>query len=59
MYLFEDAMKMRPQEFFKGHKGDMLYSEICSNFDELGEKIFEILDLAHFDKIGNEIAKGE
>ena len=59
MYLFEDAMKMRPQEFFKGHKGDMLYSEICSNFDELGEKIFEILDLAHFDKNGNEIAKGE
>ena len=59
MYLFEDAMKMRPQEFFKGHKGDMLYSEICNNFDKLGEKIFEILDLAHFDKNGNEIAKGE
>ena len=45
MYLFEDAMKMRPANIFKGHKGKMIFSEICKTFEERGEELFGISDM--------------
>lgn len=45
MYLFEDVMKMRPANIFRGHKGRMTFSEICSTFEEKGEEVFGITDL--------------
>lgn len=50
MYLFEDAMKMRPLNIFKGHKGKMIFSEICKTFEEMGEGLFELTDVKHYDK---------
>ncbi len=40
MYLFEDVMKMRPGNIFKGHKGLMIFSEICRAYEDQGEGIF-------------------
>ena len=40
MYLFEDAMKMSPQKLFTGHKGRMIFSEICEAFKEKGVELF-------------------
>lgn len=45
MYLFEDVMKMHPSGIFKGHKGKMIFSEICNTFEEKGEEVFGITDL--------------
>ena len=48
MYLFEDVMKMRPENIFIGHhknNGKMIFSEICKAFEQDGEKIFGIEDL--------------
>lgn len=42
MYLFEDVMKMRPSGIFKGHRGRMMFSEICRTFEEIGEGVFGI-----------------
>lgn len=50
MYLFEDAMKMRPANIFKGHEGKMIFSEICKTFEEKGEELFGISDIEHFEK---------
>lgn len=47
MYLFEDVMKMRPANIFKGHKGKMIFSEICNSFEEKGEEVFGITDMAY------------
>ena len=49
MYLFEDAMKMRPQNIFKEHKGKMTFSEICKTFKEKGEGLFGISDIEYFE----------
>ena len=40
MYLFEDAMKMSPKKIFAGHKGRMLFSEICKAYGEMGVELF-------------------
>lgn len=43
MYLFEDVMKMRPENIFIGHQkknGKMIFSEICKAFEQDGEGIF-------------------
>ena len=43
MYLFEDVMKMRPENIFIGHynkNGKMIFSEICKAFEQDGESIF-------------------
>ena len=48
MYLFEDVMKMRPENIFIGHNkknGKMIFSEICIAFEQDGEGIFGIEDL--------------
>ena len=45
MYLFEDVMKMRPANIFKGHDGKMIFSEICKNFEKNGEEVFGITDI--------------
>lgn len=48
MYLFEDVMKMRPENIFVGHhknNGKMIFSEICKAFEQDGEGIFEIGNL--------------
>lgn len=48
MYLFEDVMKMRPENIFIGHhkkNGKMIFSEICKAFEQDGEGIFGIDDL--------------
>ena len=48
MYLFEDVMKMRPENIFIGHNkknGKMIFSEICKAFEQDGEGIFGIEDL--------------
>lgn len=50
MYLFEDAMKMRPGNIFKGHKGKMIFSEICKTFEEKGEEVFGISDIEYLEK---------
>lgn len=50
MYLFEDAMKMRPANIFKGHKGKMIFSEICKTFEEKSEALFGINDIEHIEK---------
>ena len=50
MYLFEDAMKMRPQNIFKGHDGKKTFSEICNTFREKGEGVFGIRDIEYFEK---------
>lgn len=50
MYLFEDAMKMRPQNVFKGHEGKKTFSEICNTFKEKGEGLFGISDIEYFEK---------
>ena len=50
MYLFEDAMKMRPAKIFKGHKGKMIFSEICKTFEERGEALFGISDMTDVKK---------
>lgn len=50
MYLFEDAMKMRPANIFIGHKGRMIFSEICKTFEEKGEGLFGISDIKYTDK---------
>ncbi len=50
MYLFEDAMKMRPANIFKGHKGKMIFSEICKTFEERGEGLFGISDIDYIDR---------
>lgn len=50
MYLFEDAVKMRPKNIFKGHKGKMIFSEICETFEYEGEGLFGITDISYCDK---------
>lgn len=48
MYLFEDVMKMRPENIFVGHhknNGKMIFSEICKAFEQDGEGIFEVGNL--------------
>lgn len=50
MYLFEDVMKMRPANIFKGHKGKMIFSEICKTFEEKGEELFGISNLEYTEK---------
>lgn len=50
MYLFEDVMKMRPANIFKGHKGKMIFSEICKTFEEKGEELFGISDIEYTEK---------
>lgn len=50
MYLFEDVMKMRPANIFKGHKGKMIFSAICKTFEEKGEELFGISDIEYTDK---------
>ena len=48
MYLFEDVMKMRPENIFIGHhkkNGKMIFSEICKAFEQDVEGIFGIEDL--------------
>lgn len=50
MYLFEDVMKMRPENIFIGHNkknGKMIFSEICKAFEQDGEGIFGIEDLVN------------
>lgn len=45
MYLFEDVLKMRPQNIFKGHaaqNGKMIFSEICNAFEKNGVEIFGV-----------------
>ncbi len=54
MYLFEDVMKMRPANIFKGHKGKMIFSEICKTFEEKGEGLFGISDIEYIEKEGQE-----
>lgn len=54
MYLFEDAVKMRPANIFKGHKGKMIFSEICKTFEEKGEGLFGISDIEYIEKEGQE-----
>lgn len=50
MYLFEDAMKMRPGNIFKGHKGKKIFSEICKTFEREREGVFGITDIEYCDK---------
>lgn len=50
MYLFEDVMKMRPANIFKGHKGQMIFSKICKTFEEKGEELFGIIDIEYTEK---------
>jgi 5-methylcytosine-specific restriction endonuclease McrBC GTP-binding regulatory subunit McrB len=41
MYLFEDAVKMRPGDFFdESAIGRLRFSDICQKFDEIGQDIF-------------------
>lgn len=54
MYLFEDVMKMRPANIFKGHKGKMIFSKICKTFEEKGEGLFGISDIEYIEKEGQE-----
>lgn len=50
MYLFEDAVKMRPKNIFKGHEGKLIFSEICKTFERKGEGLFGIMDIKTYDK---------
>lgn len=50
MYLFDDAMKMRPANIFRGHEGKMIFSEICKTFEKSGEGVFGINNIEHCDK---------
>ena len=50
MYLFEDAMKMRPKNIFKKHEGKMTFSAICKTFEEKGEGLFGISDIEYIEK---------
>lgn len=54
MYLFEDAMKMRPTNIFKGHKGKMIFSEICKTFEEKGEGLFGLSEIEYIQKESQE-----
>ncbi len=54
MYLFEDVMKMRPANIFKGHKGKMIFSEICKTYEEKGEGLFGISDIEYIEKAEQE-----
>lgn len=54
MYLFEDAMKMRPKNIFKKHEGKMTFSAICKTFEEKGEELFGISDIENIEKEGQE-----
>jgi GTPase subunit of restriction endonuclease len=45
MYLFEDVVKMRPQNIFAGHEGKMTFSGICRTFETECERLFGITDL--------------
>lgn len=47
MYLFEDVMKMRPQNIFVGHTGRYIFSDICETFEKKGEGLFGINDMEH------------
>ena len=52
MYLFEDVMRMRPQNIFIGHeknKGKMIFSKICEAFEKDGEKIFGFSEMQHIE----------
>ena len=41
MYLFEDAVKMRPGDLFgENAVGKLRFSDICKKFDEIGQGIF-------------------
>jgi hypothetical protein len=41
MYLFEDAVKMRPGDLFDENTiGRLRFSDICKKFDEIGQSIF-------------------
>ena len=41
MYLFEDAVKMRPGDLFDENAiGRLRFSDICKKFDEIGQGIF-------------------
>lgn len=41
MYLFEDAVKMRPGDLFDENAiGGLRFSDICQKFDEIGQGIF-------------------
>ena len=50
MYLFEDVMKMRPANIFKGHNGKMIFSDICKTFEAKGEELFGINDIEDIQK---------
>lgn len=50
MYLFEDVMKMRPQNIFRGHDGKMIFSDICMDFEVNREKVFGIDGLEYIEK---------
>lgn len=50
MYLFEDVMKMRPQNIFRGHDGKMIFSDICMDFELNREKVFGIDGLNYIEK---------
>lgn len=43
LYLFEDAAKMRLSKVFSIEE-DLTYSNLCSCFDEIGERIFKGMD---------------
>lgn len=50
LYLFEDVMKMRPAALFKGHRGKMMFSELCNTFEENGAGVFGITDIEEEEK---------
>lgn len=50
MYLFEDAVKMRPQNIFREHKGKMTFSEVCKTFEQEREVLFGINDIEYIYK---------
>lgn len=49
MYLFDDAVKMRPKNIFTGHDGRMTFSEVCKTFETKREGLFGITDLKYID----------
>lgn len=49
MYLFEDVMKLRPHNIFRGHakkNGKMIFSEICKTFEQECEGVFGLEGLS-------------
>lgn len=50
LYLFEDVMKMRPANIFRGHKGKMIFSELCKTFEENGVGLFGVTDMKQEEK---------